>query len=365
MSVTNEAAHSVSSLDAVDVLRELVTIRSLSREEAQAANYLAAVMQRLNYDTAFVDEAGNAVGSRQKLDENGEITCEIVLLGHMDTVPGDIPVRIEDGILHGRGSVDAKGPLATFVMAVAAANIPAGTRYVVVGAVEEEAATSKGARFVAKQYRPDYCIIGEPSGWDGVTLGYKGRILLDYHIEAEMGHTAGQQSGVAESAIAWWNQVDAYVQAFNADKSKLFDLLIPSIRRLHTDSDGLIDSAEIRIGIRTPLNFDLAEFEAMVRAFDPNATIRAHSQEIAFTSDRKTKLARAFNIALRQANVRPKFKRKTGTSDMNVVAPVWQCPIVAYGPGDSKLDHTPHEHLVLDEYQKAIAILTQVLETLR
>lgn len=356
-------AHSITALDPVDVLRELVTIRSLSREEAQAASYLAAVMQRLNFDTAYVDEAGNAVGSRQQLDENGEITREIVLLGHMDTVPGDIPVRIEDGILHGRGSVDAKGPLATFVMAVAQAQIPAGTRLVVVGAVEEEAATSKGARFAATQYQPDYCIIGEPSGWDGVTLGYKGRILLDYRIEAEMGHTAGQQSGVAESAIAWWNQVDAYVQAFNADKSKLFDQLIPSIRRFNTDSDGLIDSAEIRIGIRTPLDFDLNEFEQMVREWGAGATIRAHSQEIAFTSTRKTKLARAFNIALRQAGVKPKFKRKTGTSDMNVVAPVWQCPIVAYGPGDSKLDHTPHEHLILDEYHKAIAILTKVLET--
>ena len=52
---------------------------------------------------------------------------------------------------------------------------------------------------------------------------------------------------------------------------------------------------------------------------------------------------------------------KTGTSDMNVVAPVWQCPIVAYGPGDSALDHTPNEHLPLDEYWKAVRVVEHML----
>ncbi len=52
---------------------------------------------------------------------------------------------------------------------------------------------------------------------------------------------------------------------------------------------------------------------------------------------------------------------KTGTSDMNVVAPVWGCPIVAYGPGDSTLDHTPNEHLPLHDYWQAVLVLEQAL----
>ena len=47
---------------------------------------------------------------------------------------------------------------------------------------------------------------------------------------------------------------------------------------------------------------------------------------------------------------------------MNVVGPVWQCPILAYGPGDSSLDHTPHEQIDLADYHRAIAVLTAVLE---
>ncbi len=46
---------------------------------------------------------------------------------------------------------------------------------------------------------------------------------------------------------------------------------------------------------------------------------------------------------------------KLGTSDMNVVGPVWQCPILAYGPGDSSLDHTPEEQIVLDDYLRPSA----------
>jgi len=55
---------------------------------------------------------------------------------------------------------------------------------------------------------------------------------------------------------------------------------------------------------------------------------------------------------------------KTGTSDMNIAAPAWGCPILAYGPGDSALDHTPDEHIDLDEYLRAVRVLTGVIEAL-
>jgi len=40
-----------------------------------------------------------------------------------------------------------------------------------------------------------------------------------------------------------------------------------------------------------------------------------------------------------------------------VVGPVWNCPIVAYGPGNSSLDHTPNEHIEVEEYLRAIKVL--------
>jgi len=78
---------------------------------------------------------------------------------------------------------------------------------------------------------------------------------------------------------------------------------------------------------------------------------------------RTSPLARAFSRTFREDGLRPRMKHKTGTSDMNVVGPIWKCPILAYGPGDSSLDHTPIEHLHLGEYRKAIGVLTRVLES--
>lgn len=45
---------------------------------------------------------------------------------------------------------------------------------------------------------------------------------------------------------------------------------------------------------------------------------------------------------------------------MNVMAPIWQCPIVAYEPGDSELDHRRQEHILVEEYARAIAVLEEV-----
>ncbi len=349
-------------MDAVDFLRELVAIQSLSGQEEMAVAFLVSQMNELGF-TGFVDEAGNAVGIRECPDAEGQITQEIVLLGHIDTVPGEIDVRVENGRLYGRGSVDAKGPLATFVMATAQAELLPGTRAVVIGAVEEESATSKGARLVAAQYQPDMCIIGEPSGWDGVTLGYKGRLLIDYVCQRPMAHTAGQEEGVGETAVSFWNAIAEYAARFNEGHDRRFDQLMPSIREFHTSSDGLMNRAEMKLGLRLPPAFDKAGFiqKNLETVKTSEVSIKAYGYEPAYQSDNRHSLARQFRVALRQAGVRPRLKLKTGTSDMNVVGPVWNCPIVAYGPGDCRLDHTPNEHIVIEEYQRAINVLQTVL----
>jgi LysW-gamma-L-lysine carboxypeptidase len=75
-------------------------------------------------------------------------------------------------------------------------------------------------------------------------------------------------------------------------------------------------------------------------------------------------LVRAFLAAIRQAGGTPSFTVKSGTSDMNVVAPVWGTPILAYGPGDSSLDHTPQEHILVPEYLRSVEVLAGALTAL-
>lgn len=331
-----------------------------STQEAQIGAYLVEQMGALGM-RAFRDEAGNAVGITEP---DGGATREIVLLGHMDTVPGYIEVRREGGKLYGRGAVDARGPLCTFIAAAAQAGVRPGWRIVVVGAVEEEAATSKGARFAATQYRPAFCVIGEPSGWDRVTLGYKGRLLIHYRHTRTMSHTAGQARGVAEGAVAFWNAVGELCAQYNIGKERAFDRLDPSLRRIHTADDPFVDGVEMTIGIRVPVGVTIAQLKAQIAACASEAELTFASEEEAYRADKNTPLVRAFLGALRAHGATPGFTVKTGTADMNVVAPVWQCPIVAYGPGDSNLDHTPDEHIEIDEYLKAVDVLADVLRAL-
>ena len=361
---------------AVELVRGLVAIPSLSRQEAAASTWLATRMREAGFDRAFVDEAGNAVG------ELGEPSAPrtIVLLGHIDTVPGNIPVRIEDDRLFGRGSVDAKGPLATFVAGAArfgsAAATAAALRIVVVGAVEEEAATSKGARFIASRFDgtndrvPDACIIGEPSHWNRVTLGYKGRLLLDLAAEQPMAHTAGPDASIASVVVDLWNWVTAHAGRVNEGKEKVFDQLSPSLRRFITATNQhMHDTVEAQFAWRLPAGFDtdafMSDFHDAMCAVSPITTFTAkfRGHEQAWRGDRSNALVRSFLAGLRahDSSAQLGFVLKTGTSDMNVVAPVWKCPIVAYGPGDSSLDHTPNEHLELDEYWKAVNVLEQTL----
>ncbi|GAA5532879.1 [LysW]-lysine hydrolase [Deinococcus aluminii] len=346
-----------------DPARELVTravaIPSVSGEEAQVAAYLTDWMNAHGF-TAHVDQAGNAVGERG----HGPLT--VVLLGHIDTVPGDIPVRVEGDVLYGRGSVDAKGSFCAFVAAVAAlpASALTGARFVCVGATEEEAPSSRGARHALHQYRPDLVLIGEPSGWEGLTLGYKGRLVAHLRVEKPNFHTAGEGTSAADDLAEAWFRVRAWAARHSGNGA--FDTVQATIQSVSTRTDGLAQIAEGTFGLRLPPRLSPAAAEAGLGELlqDLPAALTVSGQETAVRHPKDNALTRALRLAIREQGGTPVFKVKTGTSDMNVVASAWPVPTVAYGPGDSALDHTPDEHLRLSEYGRAVAVLTAALTRL-
>ncbi|MFG0259276.1 MAG: M20/M25/M40 family metallo-hydrolase, partial [Phycisphaerales bacterium JB041] len=89
--------------------------------------------------------------------------------------------------------------------------------------------------------------------------------------------------------------------------------------------------------------------------------VECSGSELAYVTDRNDPVVRALSNAIRESGTTPRPKRKTGTADLNVVGPVWGCPIAAYGPGDSSLDHTPHERLALVEYDRSVGVLSRAL----
>jgi len=367
VSVTPSASSSsTNATDEVALLARMLTIPSYSGQERALAGYLVEQAQRMGLHS-WIDEAGNFIASTHSCTE-ATTQPPLILLGHMDTVRGYIPVRQENGLLYGRGAVDAKGPLAAFLCAAARfAQHADSLRHpiIVIGAVEEEAATSRGARAVVERYQPVACIIGEPSGSQSVTLGYKGRLLVNYHLAQPMSHSAGPGQNSSERAVAYWLRVVQHAAQWNEQHAgnSAFAALQPSLRSIQSSQDGFKEQTELLIGYRLPPDYDDASLRAQLIAWarEDEAEISFAGAEAAFQSQRTTPVARAFVAAIRATGRQPSFKYKTGTSDMNVVGPVWGQQIVAYGPGDARLDHTPQEHIPSAEYSHAIDVLELVL----
>ncbi len=334
----------------------LVSIPSPSSDEATAALFLAHWMGDHGMH-AYVDRTNSVVGIR------GEGDSEIVLLGHIDTVPGEIPVRIDGRMLYGRGSVDAKGPLAAFILAATQVEPPRGTRLIVIGATGEET-DSRGARAALNRFRPKACLIGEPSSWDRITLAYKGHLMLRWSYSRGLAHSAAPTRTPAEYAFHYWQKVQHYADDFNSDHPGVFDRLDVSLRNLNTHQRGCYGVAKMQLVFRLPPDLQLEQLETDLRELDEEASLEFSSREVTYVADKNTFLTRALLQAIRSSGGQPRFVKKTGTADMNIVAPVWNCPIAAYGPGDSSLDHTPEEHLDLDEFQRSIDVIRLTLEKL-
>ena len=342
-------------MDEFETIVGLVSQYSPSGQEYNAVEWLVARMKSLGYDDAFIDDAGNAVGVI------GKGPKQVMLLGHIDTVPGEIKVERDGNLLYGRGSVDAKGPLASFVDAVAKTGVKEGWQFVVIGAVEEER-DSEGARFLVDQYQPDFAIIGEPNQWERVALGYKGSAWATITVKRGQAHTASGDETAAEAAVETWLKLKAYVDMFNADKQKVFDKLLLTLRGMDSDSNDFEQWARLKVGVRLPVDVSPEDWYGRLADIVGEAEVERIGFPVpAWGCEKNTALVRAFLSGIRSQLGEPRFVYKTGTADLNIVGPVWKCPAVVYGPGDSSLDHTPNEHIDLNDYAKAVNVLHSVL----
>ncbi len=355
-----------------ETLTGLVSRYSPSGQEAEAVEWLVGRMRSLGYDEAFIDSAGNAVGVM------GRGARQVLLLGHIDTVPGKIPMRLEEAVgnggarLHGRGAVDAKGALACFVDSVAQTGASQDWQYVVIGAVDEER-DSQGARFVAECFRPDFALVGEPNRWERLALGYKGSASAKIIVRRGQTHTTGGVQTAVEVALGVWLEVKAVADAFNFGRCKLFDRVLLSLHELNSTSDDFEQQATMRLRARLPLDLPPLEWYARLEEtlgqgrFGDGCRVAIERLGYAIPAwkcGKNNPLVRSFLSSIRSEGGEPRFVYKTGTADLNVVAPVWLCPTLVYGPGDSSLDHTPDERLELDDYTHAVKVLRCVLKGL-
>jgi LysW-gamma-L-lysine carboxypeptidase len=239
-----------------------------------------------------------------------------------------------------------------------------GWQIIVVGAVGEEG-DSEGARHIADWDPPEFVIAGEPSRWDRVALGYKGSAETEITVRRPMQHPAAPGETAPEAALDLWQAIQAWSTEANAGRERVFDRLLPSLRGWSSGDDGFEAWATLRLGVRFPPGLTPEDWHAHLRSIADGAEIAPASYaSAAYAGDKNSPLTRAFLSAIRAAGGEPTFVFKSGTSDLNIVGPRWGCPAIGYGPGDSSLDHTPEEHLLIAEYRHSTQVLAEALRRL-
>jgi len=337
--------------EAVDLLHEMLTIASPSGQEQELAAFLAARLAKLGF-AERIDEAGNVIGEIGTGDGP-----TIMLLSHLDTADWPLPVRAEGGWLWGRGAVDAKGPLAAMICA--AARRPGFRGLIqVVGAVEEER-LSRGGHYLARSMPPpDRLIVGEPSGWSAVVLGYRGKIDLEYRVARPPTHSTNPEPKATEIAVGFW---EAVCTALGPELSHAkFDRPAATLRGIRGD----LVQAWVDVDCRVPPGFDAERLTAALRSAAADGELNVIRHIPAVRQSRANPAARALAAAIRRHGGQPRPLLKTGTSDMNTVSERWSVPMAAYGPGDSSLDHGPAERILLTEFLQGVEVLATALDEL-
>jgi len=354
---------------AVRLLTNLLGIYSPSGKEEDIANFLAQELQKLGFQVG-TDAIGNIIGVF------GEGEPVIFLCGHMDTVAGHLPLRIEEGKIYARGAVDAKGPLAAMVMG--AAEVAKDSNFkgkVLIAAVIEEEATSRGIRHIITQgIKADYAIFGEPSGVENITIGYKGQIVLKIMCKTKTGHasTPWLYDNALEKAYELWGKIKNNFPPVEKQDSTFNAVSTCLTKITGGQANSVIPfEAEIYLDVRVPPQFSTKQiYDEIKKVIDqfkesnPKLALKVTIVDSVepFEVDKSSPLVRALSMSIRRATGKPAtVLRKTGTGDMNILGKAMNVPIVTYGPGDSHLDHTIDEHIVIDEFLNGIQVYKETI----
>lgn len=339
--------------DEVRFLAELVKISSQSGEESHAAKVFAAWLPGLGWEQIEIDAVGNVVARR------GQGQKELILLGHIDTVPGGPTFDLDECCLRGRGSVDAKGPLCSFAVAGGDSLIPENWSITLIAAVGEES-NSRGTRHRISLHAPSACIVGEPTGTDGVVVAYRGRLLARLSAQDTGGHRSWNAGPMTATVRAAAEIMESFKVA-GERKSGLCDGISGAVLFM-AGSEEHGRAAQIDLDIRIPSPESPEAVSAAVRScccrHDVDVCIldSVPPHHVGGTDP----VVGSLRNSIRFSGLKPRLLRRSGTADFNIAA-VWECPMAVYGPGNVLLEHTEAEEIALEEYLLAIMVLRRAI----
>ncbi len=351
----------------VKVLLDSLKIYSPTTEEAELASFLADRMEHLGYSKVRIDKAGNALG------EIGKGETRILFCGHMDTVPGKLPVRNRQGRIYGRGAADAKSPLCALLLAGARA-ADAGIRITFAGVTQEEGEGAGIEELAGSGAKFDYAVFGEPSGANRITVGYRGRVSLYATVKTAGGHAGSpwaQRSAFDEFTLLL-SRLKKYERSKEIQGDHFHSLSIsPTIVKAGSYHNVIPSVCEATLDLRLPPSIPsfkaIEEIRSVAAQTDEGAWIDINPGEPteAYEANTGWRLVRAFQRAiLLRLKTKPGLVRKTGTGDMNTFAQKSHAECVTYGPGLSRTSHTDGEMVRVRDYLGSIEVLKEAVHQL-
>ncbi|HKZ79174.1 MAG TPA: acetylornithine deacetylase [Pyrinomonadaceae bacterium] len=198
-------------MTAQEILAKLVSIDSVSaRSNVALTTFLADLCQTLNLRVRqFPYRDENAVEKINLIAISGsdflsDLTVELALVGHTDTVPYDpdwteaLTLTERDGKLYGRGACDTKAYIAAALAALGTLQTKTlGRPFALIFTADEEVGLM-GAKRLAdlSPLRAHYSIVGEPTSLQPMRAG-KGYCLAEVKVKGDEAHSAYPSFGAS------------------------------------------------------------------------------------------------------------------------------------------------------------------------
>jgi [amino group carrier protein]-lysine/ornithine hydrolase len=354
--------------DALRLLVDSLRVYSPSTKESALSLLLQDRMRHLGFRDVRTDRAGNAIGVVG--GELGNGVPHLLLCGHMDTIPGMLEVREEDGRVYGRGAVDAKSAMCAMVSAASQFN--AKDVRITVACVTREEGDSLGVNtLIEDEGAYDFAVFGEPGGAHKLAVGYRGRVEGKLRVLTTGGHAASpwMHPSAVDEALGVLARMKSYEKSHTVegDHYKSVNISLTIITGGHY-SNVIPPSCEATLDIRIPpgltsstVESELHQIVEDARKHSPDSRFELSFDEPSEPYDAPTDslIVRAFQRSIiKTLASRPTLTHKTGTGDMNTMAQRMGVPCVTYGPGDSKLEHTDYEFVESSDYLNSIKVLT-------
>ncbi|PUA31823.1 MAG: hypothetical protein B7O98_08485 [Zestosphaera tikiterensis] len=330
-----------------DFVVDLLKAYSPTYSEGKAVEVLKSYAVSLGYDEVLVDEVGNLIASY------GGGPKKVALIGHIDTIPGELPIVFDGVNVRGRGAVDAKGPLASFFVGASLAKDLINKRDVTVYsiAVVGEEGNSRGIKnLVRKGFRADGVVIAEPSNYN-IVVGYRGSVKVKIICRGGGGHTSSPSNG--DSACDKLMSVLLKLKSvYNVYKATATSVSLTYMRCGEENANVYPRYGELNLDIRVSVDdvVDnvLNELKGLVTTYlcDFHVLSSVNPVKVSIASN---DVVKALTRAVYEQGMKPKFVYKLGTSDMNLAYPTISTNVAAFGPGHSELSHSDLEEISIDE----------------